>query len=83
MAKSKPELLNRTKKVIGQPKSVLHALAPGEPCTAALQRLTAARGASNGLLAELLEDHLRHQLPHNSESSGEAATMSYKSCAAT
>jgi DNA-binding FrmR family transcriptional regulator len=73
ISKSKSELLNRTKKVIGQLESVLRALDADEPCAEALQRLAAARGAINGLMAELMEDHIRHHMPHNSKSSGEAA----------
>jgi DNA-binding FrmR family transcriptional regulator len=38
-----------------------------------LQRLAAARGAINGLMAELMEDHIRHHMPRSSKSSGEAA----------
>jgi DNA-binding FrmR family transcriptional regulator len=73
ISKSKSELLNRTKKVIGQLESVLRALDADEPCAEALQRLAAARGAINGLMAELMEDHIRHHMPRSSKSSGEAA----------
>jgi DNA-binding FrmR family transcriptional regulator len=38
-----------------------------------LQRLSAARGAINALMGELLEDHIRHHMPRNSRSSEEAA----------
>jgi DNA-binding FrmR family transcriptional regulator len=38
-----------------------------------LQRLAAARGAINGLMGELLEDHIRNHLPRHSKSSEEAA----------
>jgi len=72
-SKGKLELLNRTKKVIGQLESVLRALDADEPCAEALQRLAAARGAINGLMAELMEDHIRNHMPHNSKSSEEAA----------
>jgi DNA-binding FrmR family transcriptional regulator len=72
ISKSKSELLNRTKKGIGQLESVLRALRADEPCNEALQRLAIARGAVNGLMAEVMEDHIRHHMPHNSKSSGEA-----------
>lgn len=72
-SKSKIELLNRTKKVIGQLESVLRALDADEPCAEALQRLAAARGAINGLMGELMEDHIRNHMPRNSKSSEEAA----------
>jgi DNA-binding FrmR family transcriptional regulator len=73
LSKSKLDLLNRTKKVIGQLESVLRALDADEPCAEALQRLAAARGAINGLMGELMEDHIRNHMPRNSKSSEEAA----------
>jgi len=38
-----------------------------------LQRLSAARGAINSLMAELMEDHIRNHMPRNSKFSEEAA----------
>jgi DNA-binding FrmR family transcriptional regulator len=38
-----------------------------------LQRLSAARGAINSLMGELMEDHIRNHMPRNSKSSTEAA----------
>ena len=73
ISKSKLDLLNRAKKVIGQLESVLRALDADEPCAEALQRLAAARGAINGLMGELMEDHIRNHMPRNSKSAGEAA----------
>lgn len=72
-SREKLDLVNRTKKVIGQLESVLRALNDDEPCADALQRLSAARGAINSLMAELMEDHIRNHMPRNSKSSGEAA----------
>ncbi len=37
------------------------------------ERLSAARGAINSLMAELMEDHIRNHMPRNSKSSEEAA----------
>jgi DNA-binding FrmR family transcriptional regulator len=72
-SREKLDLVNRTKKVIGQLESVLRALNEHEPCAEALQRLSAARGAINSLMAELMEDHIRNHMPRNSKSSEEAA----------
>jgi len=69
----KTDLLNRTQKGIGQVESVLRALEEEDPCAEALQRLSAARGAINSLMAELMEDHIRNHMPRNSKSSEEAA----------
>ena len=72
-SKEKLDLVNRTKKVIGQLESVLRALEEDEPCADALQRLAAARGSINSLMAELMEDHIRNHMPRSPKSAGEAA----------
>ena len=71
--REKLDLVTRTKKVIGQLESVLRALNQDEQCADILQRLAAARGAINSLMAELMEDHIRNHMPRNSKSSEEAA----------
>jgi len=73
ISREKLDLITRTKKMIGQLESVLRALNEDEPCADVLQRLAAARGAINGLMGELLEDHIRNHLPRHSKSSEEAA----------
>src|SRR6266404_492163 len=72
-SREKLDLVNRTKKVIGQLESVLRALNEDDPCADVLQRLSASRGAINSLMAELMEDHIRNHMPRNSKSSEEAA----------
>src|SRR5207302_11304923 len=71
-SREKLDLVNRTKKAIGQLESVLRALNEDDPCAEALQRLSAARGSINSLMAELLEGHIRNHMPRNSKSSEEA-----------
>ena len=73
LSKEKLDLVNRTKKVIGQLESVLRGLNEDEQCADVLQRLAAARGAINSLMGELLEDHIRNHMPRNSKSAEEAA----------
>lgn len=73
ISREKLDLLNRTKKVIGQLEGVGRALNQDEPCAEVLQRLAAVRGAVNGLMGELMEDHIRNHMPRNSKSSTEAA----------
>ena len=46
--REKPDLVNRTEKVIGQREAILH---DDEQCADALQRLAAARGSINSLMA--------------------------------
>jgi DNA-binding FrmR family transcriptional regulator len=72
-SREKLDLVNRTKKVVGQLEGVLRALNEDEACADVLQRLSAARGAINSLMAELMEDHIRNHMPRNSKSSAEAA----------
>jgi DNA-binding FrmR family transcriptional regulator len=72
LSREKLDLLNRTKKVIGQLESVLRALDEDAACADVLQRLSAARGAINSLMGELMEDHIRHHMPGKTKSSEEA-----------
>jgi FrmR/RcnR family transcriptional regulator, repressor of rcnA expression len=73
MSREKLDLVNRTKKLIGQLESVLRGLNDDDSCAEVLQRLSAARGAINSLMAELMEDHIRNHMPRKSKSSEEAA----------
>jgi DNA-binding FrmR family transcriptional regulator len=72
-SREKLDLTHRTKKVIGQLESVLRGLDEDEQCAEVLQRLAAARGGINSLMAELMEDHILNHMPKNSKSSEEAA----------
>jgi DNA-binding FrmR family transcriptional regulator len=69
----KIDLVNRTKKVIGQLESALKGLNGDEQCSGILRRLAAARGAINSLMGELMEDHILNHMPKNSKSAEEAA----------
>ena len=72
IAREKLDLVNRTKKVIGQLESVLRGLNEDSPCADVLQRLSGARGSINSLMAELMEDHIRNHMPRRNKSSEEA-----------
>ena len=52
---------------------MLRALNQDDSCADFLQRLSAARGSINSLMAELMEDHIRNHMARNSKSSEEAA----------
>jgi DNA-binding FrmR family transcriptional regulator len=73
LSREKVELISRTKKVIGQLESALRALEEDAHCADVLQRLAAARGATNSLMGELMEDHILHHMPRKTKSSSEAA----------
>jgi DNA-binding FrmR family transcriptional regulator len=73
LSREKLDLVNRTKKIIGQLESVLRGLTDDDQCADILQRLSAARGAINSLMGELMEDHIRNHMPRRDKTSQEAA----------
>jgi DNA-binding FrmR family transcriptional regulator len=58
----KKPLLSRVRRIQGQLRSLEQALDGDADCVAILQQIAAARGAINGLMAEVLEGHLRQHL---------------------
>ncbi len=73
LTSEKLDLVSRTKKLIGQLESALRAIEHDAHCAEILQRLAAARGSLNALLAELMEDHILNHMPRKNKSSTEAA----------
>jgi DNA-binding FrmR family transcriptional regulator len=59
MPKEKQKLLFRIKRIRGQFAAVERALTAGDECADILMLLAAIRGGVNGLMAEILEDHIR------------------------
>jgi FrmR/RcnR family transcriptional regulator, repressor of frmRAB operon len=57
--KEKEKLTLRVRRIRGQIDAIERALGDGRDCGDILHLITAARGAMNGLMAELLEDHVR------------------------
>ena len=60
--KSKKQLLTRVRRIRGQTEALEKALEKETDCVAILQQIAAIRGAVNGLMAEVLEDHIREHL---------------------
>lgn len=60
--KGKKQLLTRVRRIKGQAEALERALDQGSECAAILQQIAAIRGAVNGLMAEVLEGHLRDHL---------------------
>jgi FrmR/RcnR family transcriptional regulator, repressor of rcnA expression len=56
--RNKEKLLKRVRRVRGQVEAVERALQDQRECSDVLQLIAAARGAMNGLMAEVLEDHI-------------------------
>lgn len=55
----KKRALTRLRRIRGQAEALETAIDSGASCSQVLQQLAAVRGAVNGLMAEVLEGHLR------------------------
>jgi len=60
--KDKQKLLLRAKRIKGQVEALVRALTEERDCSEVLQVMSAARGAMNSLMAELLEGHIRNHV---------------------
>jgi len=62
----KQKLLNRVRRLRGQVDAIERALESDDSCTQIMRLLTAARGAMNGMMAEVVEDHIQmHMMAAN------------------
>jgi FrmR/RcnR family transcriptional regulator, repressor of rcnA expression len=61
-SRERVKLLNRVKRIRGQMDAVERTLSAGDNCADVLMLLAAVRGGINGLMAEVLEDHIRLHL---------------------
>jgi len=57
--REKSKLLNRVSRLRGQIEAIERALEREVDCAEVLQLIASARGAMNGLMAEVMEDHIR------------------------
>jgi len=57
--KNKTKMLSRVKRIRGQVEAIERALGGEGECEDILQLVASCRGALNGLMAELIEGHLR------------------------
>lgn len=62
VSKNRKRLVARIKRIRGQIDAVERGLDNDVECADILQLVAAARGGMNGLMAELMEDHLRHHV---------------------
>jgi DNA-binding FrmR family transcriptional regulator len=60
--REKLKLLQRVRRLRGQMDALERALTADEDCGSQLMLLAAMRGAINGLMGEVLEDHIRFHL---------------------
>ena len=61
------KLVQRIRRIRGQLDGLERNLEAGAECGAILQQVAAVRGAVNGLMAELLEGHLREHVMHSED----------------
>jgi DNA-binding FrmR family transcriptional regulator len=62
MDRERIKLVNRAKRINGQIDRVERSLMEDDDCTNVLMLLAAVRGGIDGLMAEVLEDHIRLHL---------------------
>ncbi len=69
----KKRVTTRLARIKGQAEALERAVAAGTECGALLQQLAALRGAANGLMAEVLESHLRETFAQKNGQPGRGA----------
>ncbi len=60
--REKLKLLNRLKRIRGQIEAIERAVENDSECARVLQQATACRGAMDGFIAEVIEDHIREHM---------------------
>src|ERR1700686_2489994 len=72
--KDKAKLLSRVRRIRGQVDAIERALDSEQECSGVLQLMAACRGALNGLMAEVMEGHVRFHVlsPENAKNSPQA-----------
>jgi DNA-binding FrmR family transcriptional regulator len=60
--REKQKLLNRARRIRGQVEAIVRALDEEKGCEQVMHLIAGCRGAINGLLAEVVEDHIRTHL---------------------
>ena len=72
--REKKKMLNRIRRIRGQVEAVERALESDAECTEILHTIAACRGAINGLMAEVIEGHIRFHVvdPHRKGNSAQS-----------
>ncbi len=69
----KKRALTRLARIKGQAEALERAIEAGTECRDLLQQISALRGAAGGLMAEVLESHLRETLARDRDTPQTAA----------
>jgi DNA-binding FrmR family transcriptional regulator len=67
VAAEKAKLLNRVRRLRGQIEAIERAVEADDECADVLQQATSCRGALDGFIAEVIEDHIREHMVDPSE----------------
>jgi DNA-binding FrmR family transcriptional regulator len=62
VAAEKAKLLNRVRRLRGQIEAIGRAVEADDECANVLQQATSCRGALDGFIAEVIEDHIREHM---------------------
>ena len=62
VANERQKLLNRLKRIRGQVEAIERAVVSEKECARVLQQATSCRGAMDGFIAEVIEDHIREHM---------------------
>lgn len=62
VSNEKSKLLVRLRRIRGQVEAIERAVNADEECTGVLQQATSCRGALDGFIAEVIEDHIREHM---------------------
>jgi len=62
ITRDKEKLLVRVRRIRGQVEAIERSLSEEHDCSEMLQLVAACRGALNGLMAELVEGHIRYHV---------------------
>ncbi|HJV51875.1 MAG TPA: metal-sensing transcriptional repressor, partial [Noviherbaspirillum sp.] len=60
--RDKTRLLNRVRRLRGQVDAIERALEEEQGCAEVMQLIASTRGAMNGLMAEIIEGHVREHV---------------------
>ncbi|WP_283182316.1 MULTISPECIES: metal/formaldehyde-sensitive transcriptional repressor [unclassified Pseudomonas] len=73
VSSSKDNLLKRVKRIAGQIQAIERALDSDDDCSKTLLLVASTRGAINGLMDEIIEDHAREHVANPTLSNEERA----------
>lgn len=70
--RDKAKLLGRVRRIRGQLEAIERALEAEAGCAEVMRQIASARGAMNGLLAKVVEEHIRSHLVDPAKAPGRA-----------